>query len=91
MLRDFFGNRLFPKTIWPPRSRDLTSPIFFFWGGGVHLKERAYKGNPRTLNDLKKAISQAIKDITLTMLRHVTGSVLNRVQLCLQENGGHFQ
>jgi len=55
------------------------------------LKERAYKGKPRKLNDLKKAISQAIKDITPTILRLLSGSVRNRVQLCLQENGGHFQ
>jgi hypothetical protein len=66
----------------------LPRRILFLW---VHLKERAYKCNPRTLNDLMKAISQGIKNITPTMLRRFSGSVWNRVQLCLQENGGHFQ
>jgi hypothetical protein len=88
MLRDFFGERLISKRIWPPRSRDITLSILFSMG---HLKEIAYKDNPRTQNDLKKAISQAINDITPTMVRGLSGSVRNRVQLCLQENGGHFQ
>jgi hypothetical protein len=89
MFREFLGNHLLPQIIRPPRSRDLPRRFFFLWD---HLKERTYKGNPRTLNDLnKKAISQALKDITPTMLRRLSGSVRNRIQLCLQENGGHFQ
>jgi hypothetical protein len=88
MFREFFGNRLISKIVWTSRSHDLTPPIFFLWD---HLKERVYKGNPRKLNDFKKAISQAIKDITPTILRLLSESVRNHIQLCLQENGGHFQ
>jgi hypothetical protein len=87
MFREFFGNRLISKIVWTSHSRDLTPPLVVFY----RLKERVYKGNPRKLNDLKKAISQAIKDITPTILRLLSGSVGNHVQLCLQENGGHLQ
>ena len=43
------------------------------------------------LIDLKKAIFQALNNITPTMLRCMSWTVRNRVELCLQENGGRFQ
>lgn len=53
--------------------------------------ERAHKDNLRKLKDLKQAIAQAINDITPTMLRRVSRTMHNHVELCLQENGGRFQ
>jgi len=55
------------------------------------LNERAYKDNPRTLNDLKKAISQAMNGINPTVLRRVSWNMSSRVELCQQEDGGHLQ
>jgi hypothetical protein len=43
------------------------------------------------LNDIKKAILQAINNITPTMLRYTLHNMRNRVELCLQENDEHFQ
>jgi hypothetical protein len=64
-----FGDHLFAKNIWPSYSPDLTLPDFFLWG---HFKERAFKDHSHMLNDLKKAISQAINNITPAMLRRAS-------------------
>ena len=88
MLRGFFGNKIISKNLWPPRSPDLTSPDFFLWG---YLKDRVYKGNPHSLHELKNEISHSIAEITPETLRKVSRNMRRRVELCLQENGGHFQ
>ena len=88
ILRHFFGDHLISKNIWPPHYPELTLPNFFLSG---HLKEIAYNDNPDMLNDIKKAILQAINNITPTMLRHMLCNMRNRVELCLQEYDGHFQ
>jgi hypothetical protein len=41
------------QNLWPPRSPDLTYHDFFLWG---YLKERVYRGNPRTVEALKDNI-----------------------------------
>jgi hypothetical protein len=51
-LREFFGDHLISKGLWPPRSPDL-SPADFF------LKGIIYKNNPHTLDDLKRNITTA--------------------------------
>jgi len=69
MLRAHFGGRIISKNIWSPRSPECSSAIsFFLWS---RPKERAYKDNHSTLNDLKKAISQAKSDISLAILKHM--------------------
>ncbi|GFG35957.1 hypothetical protein Cfor_02923, partial [Coptotermes formosanus] len=82
MFRGCFIEPLLSKSVWPPCSHSLTPPEFFLW---IHLKERSHKGNPRMLSNLKKAISQAINDITLAVLRRVSRNVRNHVELCLQK------
>jgi hypothetical protein len=41
MLSEFFGNHLISKIIWPPRSRDLTSPIWVGRGEGGSLEGKS--------------------------------------------------
>jgi hypothetical protein len=31
ILHEFFGENVISKGLWPPRSPDLTSPVFFLW------------------------------------------------------------
>jgi hypothetical protein len=31
ILREFFGENVISKGVWPPRFPDLTSPDFFLW------------------------------------------------------------
>ena len=88
ILRHFCGDRLTHENNSPPHYPELTLSDFFLWG---HLKERAYNNNPHMLNDVKKTILQAISNITPTMMRHMLRNMRNCVELCLQENDGHFQ
>lgn len=59
VVRNMFPGRVisrFGDVPWPPRSPDLSSCDFFLWG---YLKERVYVRKPRTLMELKDAITQA--------------------------------
>jgi hypothetical protein len=38
-IESYFGDRLISRSLWPPKSPDLTPPDFFFWG---FLKGRVY-------------------------------------------------
>lgn len=44
-----------------PYSHDLNPCDFFLWG---YLRDRVYRGNPNTINQLKKAIENEIKAIS---------------------------
>uniref|UniRef100_A0A8D9B3Q2 Transposase n=1 Tax=Cacopsylla melanoneura TaxID=428564 RepID=A0A8D9B3Q2_9HEMI len=65
--------RLFPGKViskrgdvnWPPCSPDLSVCDFFLWG---YLKNKVYVDQPRTLDELKDAISQEIRNIPREML-----------------------
>ena len=52
-LREFFGERIISKGLWPPRSPDLSFPDFFLWG---YLQGKVYKNTPHTLEELKRYI-----------------------------------
>jgi len=43
---DVFADRIISKTIWPPRSLDLSLPDFFLWGA---VKNSVYSKNPAQL------------------------------------------
>ncbi|KAJ4435994.1 hypothetical protein ANN_18618 [Periplaneta americana] len=74
--------------LWPPRSPDLTTPDFFLWG---YLKDRVYATRPQTLDDLKHNITQEIQAIDNRVLQRVASNMERRVELCLMQDGGHFQ
>jgi len=55
LLDDMFADRIISKTIWPPRSPDLSLPYFFFlW---VAMNNSVYSNNPHTIDELKTAIT----------------------------------
>lgn len=91
-LREFFGDRIISlntRTIWPPRSCDLTPCDFFLW---PYLKNSIF-GNPVfDLNDLRQRISHKIEEINNTprILQNVIDSLERRVRLCREEGGGHI-
>ena len=87
-VRKVFGKRVISGNLWPPRSSDLTPPDSYFWG---KLKGLVYADNPRSINDLKNNIRQVIADIRCEELHQVFSSLRRRVELCLQEDGSHFQ
>ena len=90
-LRDHFQDRLISEGAgieWPAHSLDLTPPDFFLWG---HLKSQVNKTEPKILQDLKKAVEQAVRRITFTTYRAGMEGARERAKLCLQENGSHLE
>ena len=73
---------------WPSRSPDLTPPDFFLWGV---LKDLVYSLKPKTIPELKQAISSKFSVINVEMCQKVCRSVAGRVQHCIEHKGEHFE
>ena len=84
----FTEERTISKSLWPPRSPDLSSCDFYFWGT---IKENVYANNPHNLDQLKENITNTIRRITREELRAVSANVVKRAQKCIDVNGEHFQ
>jgi hypothetical protein len=76
------------QNLWPPRSPDLTPPDFYLWGAA---KSAVHSDRPRTLNELKTAITECIRNISQADLQKVFVSKIERVQACIDARGHHFQ
>ncbi|KAJ8945773.1 hypothetical protein NQ318_013129 [Aromia moschata] len=73
---------------WPPRSPDLTTMDFYVWG---RMKSKV---NAEPVNDeasLRARILQAAQEIPLAECRAAAQSVIRRCQLCIENDGGHFE
>jgi hypothetical protein len=53
LLNEIFGERVISTNLWPPCLLDLTPPDFYLWGA----TKSAMSHHPRTLNDLKTAVT----------------------------------
>lgn len=73
---------------WPPRSPDITPLDFFVWG---YIKEIVYSTPVTTREELIERIENAAHTITPEHLANVRQSVIRRCQLCIDQNGGHFE
>ena len=73
---------------WPPSSPDMTPLDFFFWG---HIKEYVYSRNPQTQPEMVNHITDAFQTITPAMLDNVQRSILNKINLCVEVEGQHFE
>ena len=51
---------------WAPIARALSALEFFLWG---YLKDRVYAGKPRTITELKEAIREEMRAITIQSVR----------------------
>jgi len=67
-LFDVFADRIISKTIWPPRSPDLSPSHFFLWGA---MKHSLYSNNPHTIDDLKMVITEHIPNVDRAILNTV--------------------
>ena len=88
LIASFFDDRIISMNLWLPQSPDLTTPDFLLWG---HLKDRVYATRPQTLDDLKPNITQEIQAIDNRVLQRVASNMELRAELCLMQDGGHFQ
>lgn len=73
---------------WPPRSPDLTPLDFFVWG---FLKERVYATPVETREELINRIRNVCDEIRVHHLVSVRRSIVRRYQLCVGQNGSHFE
>lgn len=69
---------------WPARSPDLTPPDFFLWG---YLKDKVYGRAPKTIPELKRAITEEFHDIPQELITRACQSVKERCQLCIRIEG----
>lgn len=67
---------------------DLTKPDYFLWG---YIKNLVYLTPPTTPENMKERIVQAFHSITPDMLRNVSRSFAQRINVCIRENGRHFE
>lgn len=74
--------------LWPPRSPDLSILDFFVWG---FIKNKVYCTLSNTLEELRNKIQLAAQEITPDMLRKSRNNLLHRAQICINQNGGHFE
>lgn len=94
-VRNFLDER-FPQkwigrggpVLWPPRSPDLTSPDFFLWG---YVKDVVFREPPTDRENMKDRIRAACRAITPAMVEATVRNFEKRVNLCIQENGRHFE
>ena len=73
---------------WPPRSPDLTKIDFFLWS---YVKDQVYKVSPTTKEDMKQRIREAFRSISDSTLNDTNRYFEERIQACLENNGGHIE
>lgn len=90
-LTETFGNNWIGTNgpiRWPPRSPDLTPIDFYLWG---KLKNKIYSRQIMDIADLRNRFNQAINEITVNELEAVLRRTRQRAELCIEENGQHFE
>ena len=88
LLDDVFADKNISKTIWPPRSPDLSPPNFLIWGA---MKNSVYSNNPHTIHDLKMANTEHIQNVERAILNTVFKNTVRLVNKCLETGRGHSE
>lgn len=73
---------------WPARSPDLTPMDFFLWG---FVKSKVFITQPQSLEDLRQRIIQVCASISHEMFHNVREEFHDRLYICQEVNGGHFE
>ena len=87
-IESFFDDRIISKSLWPPRSPELSPPDFFLLGV---LKGKAYANKPRTIQELENNIRREIAAVSEDVLQATFAKMKSRFLLCLDSSGEHFQ
>ncbi len=64
------------------------TPGFFLWG---YVKTSIYKTSVNNIDDLKKRITDQIKSIEQETLNKVFGTIVKRLELCIDVAGDTFE
>ena len=78
------------RSLWPPRSPDLSPQKDFLFGGGGYLKDIVYKNSSYSLDALKQNIQYFILNVTTETLHKVASNMRKGVVACIAKRGGHF-
>ncbi|CAG7722826.1 unnamed protein product [Allacma fusca] len=86
-LNETFEGRVIGKTSpidWPPNSPDMTPPDFYLWGT---IQSRVKKQEPKTINDLKRAIRAEFRALQPSEIRRSCMKAAAKFQQCLDREG----
>ncbi len=91
-LNEMYPNRWIGRggpIAWPARSPDITPLDFYLWGD---IKTIVYEIQPETQDELRGKIVDTFNFIRENRnLNNVQRSIPNRINLCIRENGNHFE
>lgn len=92
-LNEIFPNRWIGRGgqwIWPARSPDLNPLDFYLWG---HSKALVYSSPIENIEVLRQRIRGAFQQIRETpdIFERVRGSMIRRLQACVDSHGAHFE
>lgn len=73
---------------WPPRSPDMIPLDFFIWG---YVKGLVYREPATTRENMRQRIQEAFASITPEMLQNCQRSFIDRLRICLREDGQTFE
>jgi hypothetical protein len=73
---------------WAPCSLDLTPCDYWLW---EYLKSKVFLCQPRTLNQLKDLIREAVHEITVEMLENAVYNLISRLDKIEENNGQHIK
>ena len=97
VLNQHFGDRVigldYPGSSlegleWPPYSPDLNPCDYFLWG---YLKDKVWQSNPKTISELKRAISGQVAEISTEICQKVIRGFEGRLTAVIAKDGGHFE
>ena len=84
-------NPLFiPKDDWPPNSPDLNPLDFCIWGVMLQHYEKV-QPKPSSPAELRAILQRIWDSLPHQLIENAVLSVRKRLQLCIKDNGGHFQ
>ena len=61
---------------------------FFLWG---HLKSCVYRTPPKTIQELKAAVTRAVRRVRPETCGAAVEAAQRRAALCLERGGGHLE
>jgi len=68
VLKEFFGEHIISRPLWPSCSPDMVSPNFYLCG---YVKDKVFQEPPNSFAELKEQIIGAINGITPAVLKKV--------------------
>ena len=90
-LTNQFGNKIIShhmESPWSARSPDLSPLDYFLWG---YVKENVFKRQPADIEILKEIVQEVVSSIDQDVLHAVMANFEKRINLCIDQQGGHFE